>query len=94
MNEDGAPVVITLKRVAHEQWFLDPRWMTPRTELVRFMRVVEAFEDPKEITLRDDDWEVLCKIVKDCSHVSPLPAVQLQIEQRFTRKLLEARETK
>lgn len=84
-------------RYANLIWLNDARWETPKTNLVRLMKVVvELDKAPGETAmLEDQDWEILKKIIDAPSmgQNGPnllVPLVQIQVGPTFEGAILEA----
>jgi hypothetical protein len=90
--------IVSFQKFAHDLWFNDARWETPKTNLARLMVVLPLFgREPGEwVELEDQDWAIL-KTIIDTPGVGTgggptlyPPLVQIQIGPTFEKAILDS----
>jgi hypothetical protein len=94
-KEDGER--LTFRAYAYQLWLNDPRWESPKTNLLRLAKVMPEFEKlPGEwMELEDQDWAILKDIIVTPGTTAGnpnlfVPLVQVQVGPKFDGAVLDA----
>lgn len=93
----GKTEALSFLRYAELIWFNDARWETPKTNLLRLVKVIAELEKkPGELAqLEDADWTILKTIIDQpaMGQNGPnllVPLVQIQVGPTFEGAILDA----